>query len=325
MLAGLDRPVSGRVEVDGEVWLDTERGADAAPQRRRVGMVFQHYALFPHLDAGANVEAALGHLPRGQRAARVHELLAMVNLQGLERRRPAALSGGQQQRVALARALSRDPALLLLDEPFSAVDQVTRRKLRGELAGLRGRLHVPVVIVTHDLDEASMLADRICIIHRGATLQDGPPAEVFARPRNADVARLIDVVNLFEGRVVGQRPEVPCTDIAWGEQVLEASHAAELAPGDLVCWAIPPHAVLLHRRDRPSRGERENPIEGVIERFVPLGESASLTLVVAGEPPGRLSLSVPMHVADRNRLAEGGRARVSLLRESIHLMPWERL
>lgn len=124
--------------------------------------MFQDYALFPHLSALHNITTALGHLPRGQRTGRARELLKLVHLVGLEECRPTHLSGGQCQRVALARALARDPAVLLLDEPFSAVDQVTRRKLQRELVLLRRAIQVPVVLVTHDLDEAAMLADRLC-------------------------------------------------------------------------------------------------------------------------------------------------------------------
>ena len=328
MLAGLDRPADGLVTVNGERWLDTSTRVDEPPQRRRVGMVFQHYALFPHLSAADNVAAALGHLPREARAQRVRDLLELVNLQGLGARRPSALSGGQQQRVALARALAREPTLLLLDEPFSAVDQVTRRKLRQELAILRQRLRVPVLIVTHDLEEAAMLADRITIVHHGETLQCGAPGEVMTRPRDAQVARLIDLANLFEGEVVEHDPHGargPATRLAWGEHVLEARYAPGYAPGARVCWVVPPHAVILHRRERPSRGERENPVGGTVSRLVPLGETASVTLAASGVDGGRISFSVPLHVAERNGLAEGVEARVSLLAEAIHLMPWERV
>ena len=181
-IAGLYQPHEGLVRCGGAVWLDTAKGVAVPPHRRRVGLVFQSYALFPHMTALGNVAAALAHRPKAEREARARALLRLVHLDGLEDRRPAALSGGQQQRVALARALAREPAALLLDEPFSAVDRRTRRSLHQELRDLRGEVSVPIVLVTHDLDEAAALADRLCVLDAGETLQVGPPAEVLAAP-----------------------------------------------------------------------------------------------------------------------------------------------
>ena len=136
-IAGLRRPRAGLVRCKGLTWFASDRAINLPPQKRRVGLVFQQYALFPHLSARDNVASALRHLPANARNARAEALLETVHLAGLEAHKPRELSGGQQQRVALARALARDPAVLLLDEPFSAVDQVTRRKLQSELAQLR--------------------------------------------------------------------------------------------------------------------------------------------------------------------------------------------
>jgi molybdate transport system ATP-binding protein len=163
-IAGLHRTKDGLVCCGGRTWLDTGNGIDLPPHRRSVGFVFQSYALFPHMTALGNVTAALGHRPAGERETRGRELLAQVRLAGLEARRPAELSGGQQQRVAVARALAREPSVLLLDEPFSAVDRSTRERLYRELVELRRGLAIPMVLVTHDLEEAALLADRLrCI------------------------------------------------------------------------------------------------------------------------------------------------------------------
>lgn len=191
MIAGLYRPVSGRVECGGAVWLDTASGVDMPTHRRRVGLVFQSYALFPHMHALGNVMAALGHLPSDARAARAQALLARVHLDGLEFRYPAELSGGQQQRVAVARALAREPAVLLLDEPFSAVDRPTRRALHDELAALRRSLDIPIVLVTHDLAEVSALASRMAVLDAGRILQEGMADEVLAQPASARVAEIL--------------------------------------------------------------------------------------------------------------------------------------
>ena len=324
-IAGLHSAATGHVRCNGETWFDAGSGANLPPQRRRVGFVFQSYALFPHLSALENVATALGHLPAGEREARARELLARVHLHGLEQRRPNALSGGQQQRVAVARALARDPAVLLLDEPFSAVDQVTRRKLQRELARLRTSLNIPMLLVTHDLDEARMLADRIAILHHGATLQSGAPTEVLSRPRNANVARLVQLTNLFEGTVGAATEADGKTRLAWLGYSLEVDVNPGFAPGTRVCWVIPPEHILLHQRVRPSHGERENPVSGVISYCTTLGEITSLTLLVNDDRRHPLSLSVPTHVARRNGLSTGDRIGVSLLASGIHLMPWEPL
>ena len=317
-LAGLHTAAAGSIQCNGTTWFDPEQGINLPVQARRIGFVFQSYALFPHLTALGNVAAALGHLPATSRNARAHELLSLVHLDGLEHRKPSALSGGQQQRVAVARALAREPAVLLLDEPFSAVDQVTRRKLQQELARLRGHLNIPMLLVTHDLDEARMLADRMAILHRGSTLQTGTPDRVMTQPDNAAIARLVGLQNLFEGTLVGEGGSLK---LSWLGHHLEVARIAGKA-GDRVSWVIPPEGVLLHRRERPSRGEAENPVAGTVRDCVRLGPFTQIRLMPegGGEP---LAFSVPTHVAERNALAPGTAARVTLLAASIHLIPWE--
>ncbi len=337
-IAGLHRAAEGVIACNGQTWFDSAAGIDRTPQLRSAGFVFQSYALFPHLTAQDNVAAALSHRPSAERAARARELLARVHLTGLEGRKPAHLSGGQQQRVAVARALARDPQVLLLDEPFSAVDRVTRQKLYRELAELRQTLAVPIVLVTHDLDEAALLADRMSILHRGRTLQTGTPREVMTRPVDPLVARLVDLKNVFEAQVivlpqsgipgageveVGGRGESE-RGLAWGGTALEARVPDAIVTGARVCFALPVSGVLLHRRDRPSRGERENPVAGVVAECLALGEDTTVALRVAGVA-GPLWLRIPTHVAERNGIAVGVAARASLLADAIHVMPWRDL
>ena len=255
-IAGLHSPQGGRITCNGAVWYDGAGGVNFPAWRRSAGMVFQSYALFPHMTAEGNVKAALGHLPAPERSARAQALLRQVNLSGLERRYPAELSGGQQQRVAVARALAREPAVLLLDEPFSAVDRSTRQKLYRELAELRKELRIPVLLVTHDLDEAALLADRLCLLHHGRTLQSGTPQEVMTRPASVEAARLVDVRNIFTGRIAGHDSARRVTILEWNRYRLETPYQPRIAAGTSVAWAIPTANVLLHRRDRPSRGEQ---------------------------------------------------------------------
>ena len=319
-IAGLHRAERGIVRCAGATWFDAARRHSLPPHARAVGLVFQDYALFPHMRALDNVAAAMGHLPRAQRAARARGILARVHLAGLEERRPAELSGGQQQRVAVARALARDPAVLLLDEPFSAVDRATRRRLQAELAALRRDLAIPILLVTHDLDEALALADRMVLMHRGRGLQTAPPAEMLARPASAEVARLLDLRNLFRATLAGHEPDGRAR-LRWGNHLLEAAAAPAFATGAEVDWLVPPTAIVLHRRGRPSAGERENPVEGRVVGMLALGEEARITLDV-GDPDGHpLGFTLPLHAARRNGLAEGERCTVSLLAEAIHIMP----
>jgi len=318
-IAGVLRAREGRIAAGGEAWFDSRSGVALPPGERKVGFVFQNYALFPHMSAQANVEAAMGHVAAADRAGRARALLDRVNLKGLESRRPAELSGGQQQRVAVARALARDPRVLLLDEPFSAVDRSTRQILYRELATLRRDLAMPVVLVTHDLDEAAMLADRMSILHRGRTLQAAPPHDLMARPANSLVARLVDLKNVFPGRVLAHDEAAATTFVEGLGQRLECRLDRRFQPGAPVHWAVPGSHVILHRRDRPSRGERENPVRGTIADFLPLGENASTVIRV--EATGEsLRVTFPLHVARRNGLEAGAEVVVSLLRDGIHLM-----
>ena len=322
-IAGLHRAAQGAIRCNGATWFDDS--LSLPPQQRRVGFVFQNYSLLPHLSALDNVMLALGDAPSAERAATARNWLARVHLQGLDERRPAQLSGGQQQRVALARALARAAAgpaaikggVLLMDEPFSAVDQVTRRKLREELARLRRELSIPIVLVTHDLDEARQLADRLVVLHRGKALQSGTPEDVLLRPCSPAVARLVGLTNLFAG-TVGIDDGKPCLD--WAGRRLIIADAGDCAPGSAVNWVIPPEGVLLHRPDHPSRGEAENPVTGTIIEALRMGSFTQLTLSIPGEAQP-LVFQASSHTVLRNDLAPGRTVSVTLLAERIHLMP----
>lgn len=320
-IAGLYRPQYGQVACAGAVWFDAQRKHSLAPQRRQVGMVFQDYALFPHLTASQNIQLPLRHLPQPQRQEQAEQWLANVRLDGLGKRYPNALSGGQRQRVALARALAREPKVLLLDEPFSAVDQVTRRRLQRELALLRQQIDIPIVLVTHDLEEAAALADQICVLHNGTSLQQAAPEALFRRPESPTIARLLDRHNLFEGVVVdveGQRR------LQWGEGCLEVAEGlTNLPQGETVSWYLPPSDIVLHRRDRPSYGERENPLAATVEELVVLGGITSVSLRV--NHGDMLRFDIATHAARRNQLTSGAVVNVSLLAAGIHLMPGHRV
>ncbi|RAK51247.1 ATP-binding cassette domain-containing protein [Phenylobacterium deserti] len=181
-IAGLHPLGAGHVRCGDSTWFDKASGVNLAPHRRRVGLVFQEHALFPHLTALQNVALAMGHHPKAERAARAAELLTRVHLQGLEGRKPSALSGGQRQRVAIARALAREPQVLLLDEPFSAVDRRTRASLQAQIAELHQGLAIPMLLVTHDVEEVERLADSIALLDNGVVRLAGAPSQVLRDP-----------------------------------------------------------------------------------------------------------------------------------------------
>ena len=319
-IAGIYRPAGGRIRIDDETWFDSAAGIDVPARRRRAGLVFQSYALFPHLNVLSNVLEAVPPGPRHRRIEHAREVLASVNLAGLEARRPAQLSGGQQQRVALARALAREPAVLLLDEPFSAVDQATRERLYEELANLRRQLEMPVVLVTHSLHEALLLGDQMCVLHHGVTLQAGTPQEVMTRPQSVEVARLVSLKNICKATVRAHDAAAKRTILDWNGLPLEAGLQAQHPVGAAVSWVIPAGAILLHRRDRPSHGERENPVPCQVRRCVAMGDMVQVTLEPIHARSEHLATTLSVHVAARNQVRVAEPAVVSLLASGIHLL-----
>lgn len=201
-LAGLLHPDEGRIALDGRILFDSRQHLFLPPQVRRIGYVPQHSALFPHQTVAEQIHFALP--PGGSRqsqAVRVAELITVLELQGLERRYPDALSGGQQRRVALARALAADPRLLVLDEPFSALDVPVRERLYEMLRHLHRQFALPIILVTHDRAEVEQLADTVVVLHQGSVVQVGSVQEIFLAPRTPDVARLVGQDNLFGGEL----------------------------------------------------------------------------------------------------------------------------
>jgi len=200
VLAGLERPDDGRIALNGRLLFDRQRGIDLPLRHRRLGLVFQNHALFPHLSVAQNVGFGLSHLPAGERRLRVLGQLQRVGLLAMADAYPGELSGGQQQRVALGRALAIEPDVLLLDEPFSAQDTFLRRQLQQQLADLLDAGQVPALLVTHDLEEAYRLCDELVVIDQGRILAHGPKQEVFDHPRELVVARLSGCTNFSRVR-----------------------------------------------------------------------------------------------------------------------------
>lgn len=239
-IAGLSTPKIGKIECDGELWFEANDvfgdSINLPPTQRSCGYLFQQYALFPHLTAIENVAIPLHNSPLSiaERKITAQGLLERMGIPELAERMPHQLSGGQQQRVALARALARKPKILLLDEPFSAIDAPTRQGLYKTLAELRKDLNIPILLVTHDLREASLLADQITVIDNGISLQTAAPQSLFQKPRNSRVAQLVGISNMFQGAF-------NAGNLSWDgcEHSFMVADKGKIPPNAKVAWVIP--------------------------------------------------------------------------------------
>jgi molybdate transport system ATP-binding protein len=223
-IAGLEQLTAGKIVFSGEVWADAAKRRHVPTQKRPIGFLFQDYALFPHLNVRDNIGFGIHHLASGVRSDHIRTTAANLKIEDLLERQPGELSGGQQQRVALARVLVREPELLLLDEPLSALDGVARDHVRSELARLLRRLQMPAIIVTHDWVDALSLGDRLHVMSRGVVLQEGTPQEVFAKPKHAEVASAVGMENLIVGRVRERTADVVKLQVGSAELYAAESH-----------------------------------------------------------------------------------------------------
>ena len=334
-IAGLWRlpGLSGHIRVQGRDWFDSQQDIDLAPQARRAGLVFQHYALFPHMSATANVALAAD---KHWTAQDIAALLDRMGLTGLGERKPAQLSGGQQQRVALARALVRVMSghsaqsdaggVLLLDEPFSAVDAPTRLALYRELAALRQQVAAPMLLVTHDLAEARRLADRVVILDAGETLQTGVPSHVFASPRNARVAQLVGIQNHFQGRFDRHEP-------GWARLTWRAQSGAEvsfnvidknrIADGTAVTWVLNGEFVEVKSADEVTKGSdsKENILRCQIQEILSLGETSLCTMQPEGLAGERITLQLPGQMVRTGQWRAGTPVQLKIAPQALHIMP----
>lgn len=332
VLAGLMKPAKGRIQVGEQLWLDTSQDIFKTPQQRRVGLVFQNYALMPHLSAAANVALALQHLPKSEQTIEAVQWLKRVRLSKEEAlRRPAQLSGGQQQRIALARALARMPQLLLLDEPFSAVDQMNRESLYRLLAELRADLNIPIVLVTHDLNEARMLCDKLVVLDQGQVLQEGPAFEVHRRPRNSRVADLVGIQNRFHGAWLGPTDQAGVGLLQWTRSLdaqqanqancfeLRAKDKGKIPPGFPVNWVIHSDGLALKPQGYNLQRDGFALLPVRVESHRDLGELSLIDLTMEVAPFEILTMVVPG--AQRLGLKKGAPCVVEMDLGLIHIMP----
>jgi len=263
MLAGFDEPTSGKILLDGQ----DLRGIP--PYRRPVNMMFQSYALFPHMNVEQNIAFGLkqDRMPKDEIAARVADMLKLVKLEPFAKRKPHQLSGGQRQRVALARSVAKRPKVLLLDEPLGALDKKLREETQFELMDLQQDLGLTFVVVTHDQEEAMTMADRIAILDKGEVMQVATPAEVYEAPASRFVAGFVGNINMLEGTAsAGDHGGIR---IASGEGIsIEADNAGPVEPGSAVWFAIRPEKIKVSSK----RPDSANAIEGEVFDIGYLGD-----------------------------------------------------
>jgi iron(III) transport system ATP-binding protein len=279
LVSGLETVQHGRISVGGKVLASPERSLP--PERRPVGMMFQDFALFPHMTVAGNIAFGQTDRPRAERDRRVAELLELMALTRYADAHPHTLSGGQQQRVALARAMARDPQVLLLDEPFSALDEQLRRSVRDEVVRLIRASGIATIVVTHDPEEAMEIGNRVAVMEAGQLVQTDTPLTLYRQPANSFVARLFGEINRFEGTVEDGHLHTPLGRFATpsltsGTRVEVACRIEdlELAP--------------------PGQGANAVPVRVRHSSF--LGASTRICLALPGAPNGEIHARLPGHV-----------------------------
>jgi molybdate transport system ATP-binding protein len=296
IVAGLLAPRWGRVELGAETWFDSERAIDLPAERRRCGLVFQDYALFPRMSAWRNVAYGIER-PRRQRRAAALAMLERFGVARLADARPPSLSGGERQRVALARALAARPRALLLDEPLSALDSVTRREALRRLRGVLTQLGAPAILVTHSFDEAALLAGTLAIVDRGAIVQTGSAAEISARPSSPFVADFAGAF-VLRGAASGAAGELTLVRLEGGGEV----RSVDAARG-LVAVSVFPWEISLEPAGRPSGDSMLNRVAGEVTSMTTIGNRARIGISV----PQPLSAEVTAESAARLGLRPGAR------------------
>jgi putrescine transport system ATP-binding protein len=285
MLAGFETPDEGQILLDG---VDITA---VPPHLRPVNMMFQSYALFPHLSVADNIGYGLKRegLPRAEIDRRVVEMLALVKLDGLGKRRPDQLSGGQRQRVALARALAKRPKLLLLDEPMAALDRKLRESTQFELMDIQSELGTTFMVVTHDQDEAMTMADRMAVMDHGRLVQIAPPEVIYEAPVSRHVAEFVGDINILEGRVESVDGDLVSVATPLAGIVELDEEAPALAPGAPVLVGLRPEKIALSH-DEPTQGT--NKVRGEIWDIGYLGDMTMVQVMIGGDDGQLLKVSL---------------------------------
>jgi len=300
MLAGFEQPSAGRI------WIDGQDMTGIPPYQRPVNMMFQTYALFPHMTVEGNVAYGLkqDRVPRAEIRDRVAQALELVQLDPWAKRKPHQLSGGQRQRVALARALVKRPKLLLLDEPLAALDKKLREQTQFELMNIQEEVGVTFVFVTHDQEEAMTLSTRMAVMDRGRVMQVGSPTEIYEFPNSRFTADFIGSINSFEGQVTAARDGRVTVRASGLDRELEVASDAPVQEGQTVWVAVRPEKIAVARDSGNAATDdaRLNTLRGVVKDFAYLGDASVLRVDVGGPEP--VEVTTPNVVRSRRREIE---------------------
>ena len=303
MLAGFETPTSGQILIDGKDM------SGVPPYQRPTNMMFQSYALFPHMSVEKNIAFGLEQdgIDKSKIKNRTQNMLKLVELLGYEKRRPNQLSGGQRQRVALARALVKEPKLLLLDEPLGALDKKLREQTQFELMNIQNKVGVTFVVVTHDQEEAMVLADRIAVMDKGAFIQIGSPTEIYEFPKNRFVANFIGSANILEGRVIENTSKSVKIMTELGE--IELEQFSTLTVGASVHLGIRPEKISIGKN--ASMNKRRFTATGVVEDIGYLGNTSRYKV--------RIDQGILMDVTAQNHLRPKNRTHAFRWEENVCL------
>jgi len=298
MMAGFESPSSGAIFLDGQDM------AGVPPYDRPVNMMFQSYALFPHMTVEKNIAFGLEQekgLTRADIATRVTDILEIVKLGSFAARKPHQLSGGQRQRVALARSLVKRPKLLLLDEPLGALDKKLREATQFELINIQEQLGVTFIVVTHDQEESMTLASRIGVMNRGEIVQIGTPTEIYEFPQNKFVADFIGSVNMFEGTMIEDLPDHVRIKSDELGGVIYVDHGISAAPGAIVYTAVRPEKINITRT--PPADTTENCVKGVVKEIAYMGDVSIYLVKIDTGKTVRVTLPNVERLSDDERIA----------------------
>jgi spermidine/putrescine ABC transporter ATP-binding subunit len=312
MLAGFEVPTRGEIYIDGEP-------TAAVPHfRRPVNMVFQNYAIFPHLNVFQNIAFGLrkDRLARPDLERRVNDALSLIKLDGYGERRADELSGGQRQRVALARALIKKPKVLLLDEPLGALDKKLREQMQLELRDLQRNVGITFVFVTHDQEEALTMSDRIAVMSSGKALEHGPPSELYERPKTRFVAEFLGTMNFFEGRIAGFEGDDPVVETDRLGTV-RAAGPTEFEAGDRVTVALRPENIRISRRPPEDAADT---VKGTVANTAYLGDRTQLYVKIDASDQPVLVARQNMDGAEADTAAGAATVSLSWRRSSVLLL-----